>query len=89
MLEMATDIPTGEESRTLADLASRLTGVLYREAAVKDPAVSDGQLLHGTYARKSPFNTVNNRGVDECNTWGDYYYVEALRRLKGKWDPYW
>ncbi len=28
----------------------------------------------------SPYNTCNNRGVDECLTWGDYYYVEALLR---------
>ncbi|MGB4407490.1 MAG: hypothetical protein WBI82_11575 [Sphaerochaeta sp.] len=45
--------------------------------------------MHGTYARWSPYNTCNNRGVDECLTWGDYYYVEALLRLHKKWESYW
>ena len=64
-------------------------GALYRGYAVKDPSLSDGQLLHGTYARKSPYNPCNNRGVDECNVWGDYFYMEALVRLTKKWEPYW
>jgi len=78
-----------DDSRKLRDWAERLMGVLYRSAAVKDPSLSNGQLLHGTYARKSPFNPCNDRGVDECCLWGDYFYVEALRRLSGDWNPYW
>ena len=70
--------------------AEKLLGVLYRECAVKDPAVSDGQLLHGVYCRKSPTNDARDRGVDECNTWGDYFYVEALKRVVTPgWKAYW
>ena len=78
-----------EESERLVLTARKLMGALYRDYAVKDPSVSDGQLLHGTYARKSPYNPCNNRGVDECNVWGDYFYMEALTRLMKKWEPYW
>ena len=70
--------------------AEKLLGVLYRECAVKDPAISDGQLLHGVYCRKSPTNDARDRGVDECNTWGDYFYVEALKRVVTPgWKAYW
>ena len=88
MLEMA-DHETRAKADELRDGARRLCGELFNRCAVKNPEISDGQLLHGTYARKSPYNTVRNRGVDECNVWGDYYYLEALRRLKGGWKPYW
>ena len=26
---------------------------------------------------------------DGAPVWGDYYYLEALRRCKGKWEMYW
>ncbi len=78
-----------EKSENLKRTAGRLFRQLYERCAVKNPDVSDGLLLHGTYARKSEWNTCNNRGVDECNIWGDYYYLEALVRLSKDWDPYW
>ena len=37
----------------------------------------------------SPYNTCNHYGVDECNIWGDYFYMEALMRLKKDLNPYW
>lgn len=89
MAEMARVLGDCDDSRRLADLAARSARALYEECAVKDPTVSNGQLLHGTYARSSEFNTCRNRGVDECNPWGDYYYVELLARLAKDWNPYW
>lgn len=89
ILEMARVMDEGEEKRHCIDMASRMARALYENCAVKDPRISNGQLLHGTYARKSPYNTVRNRGVDECNPWGDYYYVELLMRLSRDWTPYW
>jgi beta-glucuronidase len=92
MLEMSRVLPASEEKykRELADLAGKLCKVLYDRCAVKDPAKSNGQLLHGTAAHKSPYNTCRDRGVDECTAFGDYFYVEALMRLKHpEWDPYW
>lgn len=89
MFEMSTKCDDGDIRSYLADTATRLLRVLWKECAAKDPSCSNGQILHGTYARKSPWNTVENRGVDECNGWGDYYYVEALRRMEGNWVPCW
>lgn len=89
ILEMARCTGSREEKEKYVDYASRMARALYETCAVKDPKLSNGQLLHGTYARKSEFNTCNNRGVDECNPWGDYYYVELLMRLTKDWNPYW
>ena len=49
---------------------------------------SNGILLHAVYAMANGVNKGN--GVDECNIWGDYYYMEALMRYYNKdWKLYW
>lgn len=40
-------------------------------------------LDHGVYSWHS------NKGVDEGNIWGDYYYLEALIRFYKDWNLYW
>lgn len=50
---------------------------------------SNGILLHAVYANVNYVREVGN-GVDECNIWGDYYYMEALMRYYNKdWKLYW
>jgi len=44
---------------------------------------SDGLLAHAVY------HWPNGVGVDECCIWGDYFYLEALMRLRHAWQPYW
>ncbi len=88
LMEMA-GLRGGEEGAGLRDLAARMVGALARDYAVSDPAVSNGLLLHGTYSKKTPYNRCRGEGVDECVSWGDYFYMEALRRLTRDWDPYW
>ena len=89
MLEMAPHLPAEEAARYTAE-ARRLAAALVDTCAVTDPAVSNGLLLHGVYARCSPYNPIpRDRGVDECNTWGDYFYMELLTRLTSDWHPYW
>lgn len=45
---------------------------------------SNGILKHAVYAMP------DNIGVDECNIWGDYYFMEALMRLKNsEWISCW
>lgn len=88
MLEMAKHLPE-EKAEFYRGMARRLLKALADHCAVKDSRESNGLLLHGTYAKSSPYNTCPNLGVDECNSWGDYYYMEALTRLSGDWDPYW
>lgn len=88
MLEMAKYMEA-EEADHYRAMAGRLIKALCEHCAVKSPAESNGLLLHGTYARASGGNNCTNRGVDECNLWGDYFYMEALTRIICDWEPYW
>lgn len=88
MLEMAKYLPK-EQAEYYTGIAGRLMKALYDTCAVKSPEESDGQLLHGVYGRKTPYNDCIDHGIDECNLWGDYYYLEGLVRLSRDWTPYW
>ena len=71
------------------DAADKMLRALMDHCANGDYKKSNGILLHGTYARDSRENTCRNIGVDECNTWGDYFYMEALTRRLKDWNLYW
>lgn len=88
MLEMAKYLDK-DKAEYYTDIAKRLLNALTGQVAVTDSSVSDGLILNGTYAKSSEYNTCPNLGVDECNTWGDYYYMEALIRLTKNWELYW
>lgn len=88
LLEMAECLPEKEGAAYLR-MAMQLMKPLTDLCAVKSPALSNGQLLHGVYGRKTPYNDCVDHGIDECNLWGDYFYVEALTRLSRHWDSYW
>ncbi len=88
MLEMAKYLPE-KKAEYYRGMAGRLMEALRESCAVKDHSESNGLLLHGTYARASKGYPCADRGVDECNTWGDYYYMEGLVRLSGEWETYW
>lgn len=49
--------------------------------STKDVPTSNGLLLHSTYQI--------DFGADECNIWGDYFYMEALMRLTRDFKLYW
>lgn len=78
-----------EEAQIYKRYAEQLLKSLYDNYAVKDPEISNGLVLHSTYSNHSPYNTCNHCGVDECNSWGDYFYMEALTRLSKDWVLYW
>ncbi len=89
MLEMSKYMKW-QDASYYSSVAKKLMKSLYDNYRVTDPAVSNGQLLHGTYSKKTPFNTCTEEGVDQCVIWGDYYYMEALTRLSDKnWNIYW
>lgn len=88
MLEMAKYLPSKEAAYYIS-IAKRLMKSVVDHYAVKDPSQSDGLVLHSTYSNHSPYNTCNHYGVDECNIWGDYFYMEALTRLYKDWNIYW
>lgn len=88
MLEMIKYLDE-DHAKKYKDAADRILYALIHECGNKDIHKSNGLLLHGTYARDSKENTCKNRGVDECNTWGDYFYMEALTRVLSDWKMYW
>ncbi len=88
ILEMAKYLPKEKADKYL-EAADKMLRALVDHCANTDLEKCNGILLHGTYARSSAENTCKNRGVDECNTWGDYFYMEALIRLTKDWELYW
>ena len=78
-----------ERAKKYKDAADRIMAALIDKCGNRDLESSNGILLHGTYARDSKENTCKDRGVDECNTWGDYFYMEALTRMLSDWKMYW
>lgn len=88
MLEMSKYLP-GEEALWYRSMAKKIMKSVYDNYAVKDAKESNGLVLHSTYSNHSPYNTCNHYGVDECNIWGDYFYMEALTRLCTEWEQYW
>ncbi|SOC82591.1 unsaturated chondroitin disaccharide hydrolase [Ensifer adhaerens] len=89
LLEMADLVDDAARAEDLRTTARRMVASLIDNYAVKDPSTSNGLVLHGTYSKKSPYNTCRGEGVDECVAWGDYYYMEALTRLSRLWSSYW
>lgn len=88
MLEMSKYLEPSE-AQHYQKIAGKLMKALYDNYAVKDHESSNGLVLHSTYSNHSPYNTCNHYGVDECNSWGDYFYMEALTRMSKNWEQYW
>lgn len=88
MLEMAKYLPE-QKALYYTEIAKQIAFSLHNGYAVKSEAQSNGLLLHGVYGKSSPFNNLQSTGVDECNLWGDYFWLELLMRLHKDWEPYW
>ena len=89
MLEMSRHLEA-EEAAYYTSIAGKLVKAMIDRYSVKDKKESNGLLLHGTYSKKSPYNTCTPEGVDECVIWGDYFYMEAMKRfLDPNWIIYW
>lgn len=88
MLEMAKFLNQDEAAKYKV-ISAKIMKSLVDHYAVKDPVQSNGLVLHSTYSNHTPYNTCDHKGVDECNIWGDYFYMEALTRLSKNWNPYW
>lgn len=81
ILEMSKNCKLPEHFLKKAD---DMMAALQKDYYTCDIPNSNGILKHAVYAMKQ------NIGVDECNIWGDYYYMEALMRYTNpKWDSYW
>lgn len=92
LFEMA-NLIRGDSPKTAGTytiLAKKMLYSLAKHYAVPEKSQSNGLLMHGTYSKKSPYNTCTPEGVDECVSWGDYFYLEALMRLYNpNWKIYW
>ena len=79
-----------EKARKYRKDAKVLLKAIYDKCMVTpDEKGVNGLVKHGTYSKKSPYNTCNEAGVDECVSWGDYSWMEALVRLGGTWKSWW
>ena len=79
-----------DKARHYRSLAKQLLKAVYDTCMVTPEEEGvNGLVKHGTYSKKSPYNTCTPAGVDECVSWGDYYWMEALVRLGGQWKSWW
>ena len=70
-----------EDRSQYREKAVKMLKALVNKCAVRSAKLSNGLLLHGTYAKRSKFNSCSDYGVDEVTAWGDYFYLEALMRF--------
>lgn len=84
LMERAKYLPlTNEYKSTYENAALKILKSLMESYTTKDVPESNGILLHAVYAKP------DNKGIDECCIWGDYYYFEALVRALKAWKLYW
>lgn len=84
LLELSKHLPVTDQDRRLYENAAmHIIKSLTDNYTSKTCPESNGVLLHAVYAKP------HDKGIDECNIWGDYYYFEALVRLTRDWKAYW
>ncbi|WNR42851.1 glycoside hydrolase family 88 protein [Paenibacillus roseipurpureus] len=84
LMELSKSLPLSDnDKRIYENAALHIVKSLAEHYTSKDVLESNGVLLHAVYAKP------HNKGIDECNIWGDYYYFEALVRLSKDWELYW
>ncbi len=85
LLEAVKVMPLDDMHKNLySEYAKKILASLIDDYTTKDDEKSNGLLKHATYYYAGKL------GVDECNIWGDYFYMESLIRvLKPDWKKYW
>jgi unsaturated chondroitin disaccharide hydrolase len=83
LLELVTALPISDPDREryMGAAVQILTALDDRYLAPIEG--SNGLLAHAVY------HWPKRVGVDECCIWGDYFYLEALMRLRHAWRSYW
>ena len=83
LLELVKELPVSDYRRdAYAAWAWRIVNALGTRYVAPIEG-SNALLLHAVY------HMPNRVGVDEACIWGDYFYLEALMRLRNVWAPYW
>jgi len=84
ILEMIKYLPDDDPDKSMyINAVDLMMNSLYENYSTKDNAQSNGLLMHAVYSKP------DNVGVDECNIWGCYFYMEALIRMKKNWKLFW
>ena len=83
LLELVRHMPLLDPKRMVYENAAlQIVASLIGRYLAKDEKFN-GVLLHSMYSKPE------NKGVDECTIWGDYFFMEALVRLTRFWRCYW
>lgn len=83
ILQMLPQLTDGELKDFYTAAVDKMMYSLYENYSTKDMPESNGILVHAVYGKPQ------NNGVDECNIWGCYYYMEALVRMYKGTKAYW
>lgn len=84
LLELAQCLPvTDPKRRAYEDFSQEILKSLGENYTTKNYPESNGFLTQSVYSKPG------NNGVDECSTWGDYFYFEAILRTYQSWVSYW
>ncbi len=83
ILQMLPQLSDAELKDFYTAAVDKIMYSLYENYSTKDMPESNGILVHAVYSKP------RNNGVDECNIWGCYYYMEALVRMYKGTKAYW
>jgi unsaturated chondroitin disaccharide hydrolase len=84
LLELSAALPVSDpDRRPFENAALHIVASLAASYTTASVPASTGLLLHGVYGKPQ------GNGIDECTSFGDYYYTEALVRIVRGWKPYW
>lgn len=84
LLELVKALPTLDPHRAhYEEMALRIMQSLTDNYLAHDDEPCEGLLKHSVY------HMASGKGVDQCCSWGDYFYLEALMRLRQIWALYW
>lgn len=84
LLELAAQLPVTDPDHDLFENAAlHMLAKLAQDYTAIGVPESNGILMHSVYAKP------DNKGIDECTLWGDYFFTEALYRILYNWEPYW
>ena len=84
LLELVKHLPVTDPDRErYLEWAKGIMSSLTKHYLMGKEEKGNGLLKHSVY------HLASNKGVDECASWGDYFYVEALVRFTQSWKLYW
>lgn len=83
LLELSNNIKIDDKLKTYyKNIAVSIFNIL-TNSYLDNNKLNLGILKHSVYSKP------DNKGIDECTIWGDYFYFELLTRFNINWKPYW